>query len=109
MSAVTKDDMDNQDFITLIQAFAEAVESRGKVTLNEKTMYDVVARAAEKLENGETLTFNDLQQLADNTKDMVATKGRAADLESNQKVILIQVLKVWFNILNALIGDEDNA
>ena len=78
MSAVTKDDMDNQDFITLIQAFAEAVESRGKVTLNEKTMYDVVARAAEKLENGETLTFNDLQQLADNTKDMVATKGRAA-------------------------------
>lgn len=49
MSAVTKDDMDNQDFITLIQAFAEAVESRGKVTLNEKTMYDVVARAAEKL------------------------------------------------------------
>ncbi len=37
-------------------------------------MYDVVARAAEKLKNGETLTFNDLQQLADNTKDMVATK-----------------------------------
>ncbi len=46
MSAVTKDDMDNQDFITLIQAFANEVESRGKVTLNEKTMYDVVARAA---------------------------------------------------------------
>ncbi len=96
MSAVTKDDMDNQDFITLIQAFAEAVESRGKVTLNEKTMYDVVARAAEKLENGETLTFNDLQQLADNTKDMVATKGRAAYFGEESKVILIQVLKVWF-------------
>ncbi|KMR43919.1 dihydroxyacetone kinase, partial [Staphylococcus aureus] len=47
MSAVTKDDMDNQDFITLIQAFAETVESRGKVTLKEKTMDDVVARAAE--------------------------------------------------------------
>ncbi len=31
MSAVTKDDMDNQDFTTLIQAFAEAVESRGKL------------------------------------------------------------------------------
>ncbi len=69
--------MDNQDFITLIQAFAEAVESRGKVTLNEKTMYDVIARAAEKLKNGETLTLNDLQQLADNTKDMVATKGKS--------------------------------
>ncbi|WP_256075440.1 DAK2 domain-containing protein, partial [Staphylococcus aureus] len=59
MSAVAKDDMDNQDFIKLIQTFAEAVESRGKVTLNEKTMYDVVARAAEKLKNGENLTFND--------------------------------------------------
>lgn len=41
-------------------------------------MYDVVARVAEKLENGETLSLNQLQQLADNTKDMVATKGRAA-------------------------------
>ncbi len=41
-------------------------------------MYDVVARAAEKLENGETLTFNDLQQLADDTRILVATKGRAA-------------------------------
>ncbi|MDI1901063.1 DAK2 domain-containing protein, partial [Staphylococcus aureus] len=109
MSAVTKDDMDNQDFITLIQAFAEAVESRGKVTLNEKTMYDVVARAAEKLENGETLTFNDLQQLADNTKDMVATKGRAAYFGEESKGYIDPGAQSMVYILNALIGDEDNA
>lgn len=62
MSAVTKDDMDNQDFITLIQAFAEAVESRGKVTLNEKTMYDVVARAAGGLPDGSIGTSFDIIQ-----------------------------------------------
>lgn len=106
MSAVAKNDMNNQDFITLIQAFAEAVESRGKVTLNEKTMYDVVARAAEKLKNGETLTFNDLQQLADNTKDMVATKGRAAYFGEESKGYIDPGAQSMVYILNALIGVE---
>ncbi|HDH5704249.1 TPA: dihydroxyacetone kinase subunit L [Staphylococcus aureus] len=92
MSAVAKNDMNNQDFITLIQAFAEAVESRGKVTLNEKTMYDVVARAAEKLKNGETLTL-----------------GRAAYFGEESKGYIDPGAQSMVYILNALIGDEDNA
>ncbi|HCZ8469463.1 TPA: PTS-dependent dihydroxyacetone kinase phosphotransferase subunit DhaM [Staphylococcus aureus] len=48
--------------MTLIQAFAEAVESRGKVTLNEKTMYDVVARAAGGLPDGSIGTSFDIIQ-----------------------------------------------
>ncbi|MBE5662047.1 dihydroxyacetone kinase subunit L [Staphylococcus sp. SS21] len=108
MASVAKDDMNRQDIITLIKTFAEAISARGKVTLNEKTMYDVVARAAEKLENGETLSLNQLQQLADNTKDMVATKGRAAYFGEESKGYVDPGAQSMVYVLNALIGDENN-
>ncbi|UMT81208.1 dihydroxyacetone kinase subunit L [Staphylococcus roterodami] len=108
MASVTKDDMNRKDIITLIKTFAEAIFARGKVTLNEKTMYDVVARAAEKLENGETLSLNQLQQLADNTKDMVATKGRAAYFGEESKGYVDPGAQSMVYVLNALIGDENN-
>ncbi|UMT78774.1 dihydroxyacetone kinase subunit L [Staphylococcus roterodami] len=108
MASVAKDDMNRQDIITLIKTFAEAISARGKVTLNEKTMYDVVARAAEKLENGETLSLNQLQQLADNTKDMVATKGRAAYFGEKSKGYVDPGAQSMVYVLNALIGDENN-
>ncbi|BCN87677.1 dihydroxyacetone kinase subunit DhaL [Staphylococcus argenteus] len=108
MASVAKDDMNRQDIITLIKTFAEAISARGKVTLNEKTMYDVVARAVEKLENGETLSLNQLQQLADNTKDMVATKGRAAYFGEESKGYIDPGAQSMVFVLNALIGDENN-
>lgn len=108
MASVAKDDMNRQDIITLIKTFAEAISARGKVTLNEKTMYDVVARAAEKLENGETLSLKQLQQLADNTKDMVATKGRAAYFGEESKGYIDPGAQSMVFVLNALIGDENN-
>ncbi|UMT76241.1 dihydroxyacetone kinase subunit L [Staphylococcus roterodami] len=108
MASVAKDDMNRKDIITLIKTFAEAISARGKVTLNEKTMYDVVARAAEKLENGETLSLNQLQQLADNTKDMVATKGRAAYFGEESKGYVDPGAQSMVYVLNALIGDENN-
>ncbi|GJF51098.1 dihydroxyacetone kinase subunit DhaL [Staphylococcus argenteus] len=108
MASVAKDDMNHQDIITLIKTFAQAISARGKVNLNEKTMYDVVARAAEKLENGETLSLNQLQQLADNTKDMVATKGRAAYFGEESKGYIDPGAQSMVFVLNALIGDENN-
>ncbi|GJF44578.1 dihydroxyacetone kinase subunit DhaL [Staphylococcus argenteus] len=108
MASVAKDDMNHQDIITLIKTFAEAISARGKVNLNEKTMYDVVARAAEKLENGETLSLKQLQQLADNTKDMVATKGRAAYFGEESKGYIDPGAQSMVFVLNALIGDENN-
>ncbi|ATY56283.1 TPA: dihydroxyacetone kinase subunit DhaL [Staphylococcus argenteus] len=108
MASVAKDDMNHQDIITLIKTFAEAISARGKVNLNEKTMYDVVARVAEKLENGETLSLNQLQQLADNTKDMVATKGRAAYFGEESKGYIDPGAQSMVFVLNALIGDENN-
>ncbi|HFG9093891.1 TPA: dihydroxyacetone kinase subunit DhaL [Staphylococcus argenteus] len=108
MASVAKDDMNHQDIITLIKTFAEAISACGKVNLNEKTMYDVVARVAEKLENGETLSLNQLQQLADNTKDMVATKGRAAYFGEESKGYIDPGAQSMVFVLNALIGDENN-
>ncbi|HHS2938647.1 TPA: dihydroxyacetone kinase subunit DhaL [Staphylococcus argenteus] len=108
MASVAKDDMNHQDIITLIKTFAQAISARGKVNLNEKTMYDVVARAAEKLENGETLSLNQLQQLADNTKDMVATKGRAAYFGEESKGYIDPGAQSMVFVLNAFIGDENN-
>ncbi|MBE5667604.1 dihydroxyacetone kinase subunit L [Staphylococcus sp. SS251] len=108
MASVAKDDMNRKDIITLIKTFAEAISARGKVTLNEKTMYDVVARAAEKFENGETLSLNQLQQLADNTKDMVATKGRAAYFGEESKGYVDPGAQSMVYVLNALIGDGNN-
>ena len=50
---------------------------RGKVQRDEKTMFDVVDRAREALENDETITSEILQQFATDTKEIEATKGRA--------------------------------
>ena len=45
MSQVVEDDIDNENVKALLQAFSEAIAQRGKVSLNEKTMYDVIERA----------------------------------------------------------------
>ena len=42
MSNVVKDDIDKENLKEVITAFSEAVKQRGKVELNEKTMYDVI-------------------------------------------------------------------
>ncbi|KMR47341.1 dihydroxyacetone kinase, partial [Staphylococcus aureus] len=70
---------------------------------------DVVSRAAETLKNGETLTFNVLQELADKTKDMVATTGRGAYFGEASKGYIVPGAQSMVYILDVLIGDEDNA
>ena len=59
-------------------------------------MYDVVERASEALQHDEKVTLDKLQGYADDTKDMTATKGRAAYFKEDLKVTLIRVHKVWF-------------
>ena len=41
-------------------------------------MYDVIERTREALDNDENIDFNTLQSYADETKNMIATKGRAS-------------------------------
>ena len=67
----------------MLNTFSEAVAQRGKVELNEKTMYDVIERTNKAINNGETLSFEDLQSLAEATD--IATKGRAAYFKEASK------------------------
>lgn len=63
----------------------------------KKTMYDVIARAREAVEQGETVDLATLQSYADATRDIEATKGRASYFKKKtQSGILILVHKVVF-------------
>lgn len=53
MSSVVKDEIDKDNLKVLLKTFADAIAQRGKVELNEKTMYDVVERASEALQHDE--------------------------------------------------------
>ncbi len=65
-------------------------------------MYDVIERAREAVEKDETVNLDKLQSFANETKDMVATKGRASYFNEASKVILILVHKVVFIFLMQL-------
>ncbi|MEJ7540021.1 DAK2 domain-containing protein, partial [Staphylococcus lugdunensis] len=69
-------------------------------------MYDVVERASEALQQDEKVTLDKLQSYADDTKNMIATKGRAAYFKENSKGYIDPGAQSMVYILNALIGDE---
>lgn len=106
MSSVVKDEIDKDNLKVLLKTFADAIAQRGKVELNEKTMYDVVERASEALQHDEKVTLDKLQGYADDTKDMIATKGRAAYFKEDSKGYIDPGAQSMVYILNALIGDE---
>lgn len=106
MAQVAEDEIDQDNLKVLLNTFAEAIAQRGKVELNEKTMYDVVARANEAAKEGETLNYDVLQSYADLTKDIEATKGRASYFKADSKGHIDPGAQSSVYILNALIGDE---
>lgn len=106
MSQVVEDDINDKNLKTILNTFAEAIAQRGKVELNEKTMYDVIKRASEAAENDEKLTEKVLQSYADLTKDIEATKGRASYFKEASIGHIDPGAQSSVYILNALIGDE---
>lgn len=106
MAQVAKDDIDHEGLVALLTAFSEAIAARGKVSGGEKTMYDVIHRAQKAVENGETVTLETLQSYADDTKDLVATKGRAAYFKEDSKGHVDPGAQSSVYILNALIGED---
>ena len=106
MSNVVNDEIDKDNLKELLKTFADAIAQRGKVELNEKTMYDVVEIASEALQQDEKVTLDKLQSYADDTKNMIATKGRAAYFKENSKGYIDPGAQSMVYILNALIGDE---
>lgn len=106
MSNVVNDEIDKDNLKELLKTFADAIAQRGKVELNEKTMYDVVERASEALQQDEKVTLDKLQSYADDTKNIIATKGRAAYFKEDSKGYIDPGAQSMVYILNALIGDE---
>lgn len=106
MSQVVDDEIDKENLKIMLNTFSKAVAQRGKVELNEKTMYDVIERTNEAVNNGETLSFEDLQSFAESTKDIVATKGRAAYFKEASKGHVDPGAQSSVYILNALIGAD---
>ncbi|AXV43061.1 dihydroxyacetone kinase subunit L [Staphylococcus warneri] len=106
MAEVVKDDIDHNNLVELLETFTEAIAKRGKVELNEKTMYDVVARANEAVKKGEQVDLNRLQSFAEATVDMVATKGRASYFKEASKGYMDPGAQSMVYILRAIIGDE---
>ncbi|MFV5938714.1 dihydroxyacetone kinase subunit DhaL [Mammaliicoccus sciuri] len=78
MAGLDYDEITSDNLLEYVNTFKDAVAARGKVSGGEKTMYDVLLKASDHLSNGESLSENVLQQFAEDTKDLEATKGRAA-------------------------------
>ncbi|WP_251518843.1 MULTISPECIES: dihydroxyacetone kinase subunit DhaL [Staphylococcus] len=106
MSQVVAEEIDHDNLGEIVNAFSEAVAQRGKVELNEKTMFDVIERTNNALKNGETVNESILQSFADQTKDIEATKGRASYFKEESKGHIDPGAQSSVYILNALIGDE---
>lgn len=106
MANVVNDEIDKDNLKEVLKAFSEGVKQRGKVELNEKTMYDVIERTREAIENDETIDVNKLQSFANLTKDMVATKGRASYFNEASKGYIDPGAQSSVYILNAIIGGE---
>lgn len=106
MAQVAGDEITPDNLSEVLQAFSDAIAQRGKVELNEKTMFDVIERARLEVANGESITFEKLQAFADDTKEMIATKGRAAYFKEASKGHVDPGAQSSVYVLNALIGDE---
>lgn len=78
MSSLNYDEINQDNLKEYIDEFKNAVATRGKVSGGEKTMYDVLQKTSEYLKNNQSISKKQLQQFADDTKDLEATKGRAA-------------------------------
>lgn len=79
MSKVTEEKLNSEALITNLKNGMTAVGKRGKSTVGEKTMLDVWDPVIKSLEKNE-LSSEAITTFVDKTKDILATKGRAAFL-----------------------------
>lgn len=70
---------DGADLLDALEAGRDGITKRGKSSFGDKTMVDVWTPALELLADGDVST-DDLAQLAEDTKELKAKKGRASYL-----------------------------
>lgn len=77
--AMAKKAKDTEDFVEILAAGLDGIQSRGKAERGEKTMVDEWAPVIEQIQAG-NFTQAIIDESLENTKDMKATKGRASYL-----------------------------
>ncbi|QCX33334.1 dihydroxyacetone kinase subunit L [Caloramator sp. E03] len=95
MKAINKDEIDINDFTLLLEEALKGIKDRGKATIGEKTMVDTLEPALYALKasiNDKLDCVECLDKMMDaafigkeNTKDMIAKKGRASYLGERSK------------------------
>ena len=105
MSSLNYDEINQDNLKEYIDEFKNAVATRGKVSGGEKTMYDVLQKTSEYLENNQSISKEQLQQFADDTKDLEATKGRAAYFKKDSIGHIGPGAQSMVFVLNALSED----
>lgn len=68
------------DKLALITSGLAGIQKRGKAEVGDKTMVDIWAYVKEQLEQGATVTTEDIEKVVEASKDLVAKKGRASYL-----------------------------
>lgn len=76
---ISKSLADGADLLEALEAGRDGITKRGKSSVGDKTMVDVWTPALELLADGDVST-DDLAQLAEDTKELKAKKGRASYL-----------------------------
>ncbi|MBF0842869.1 MULTISPECIES: dihydroxyacetone kinase subunit DhaL [Mammaliicoccus] len=105
MASLNHDEINQDNLKEYIDEFKNAVATRGKVSGGEKTMYDVLQKTSEYLENNQSISKEQLQQFADDTKDLEATKGRAAYFKKDSIGHIDPGAQSMVFVLNALSED----
>ena len=88
MALAGKEEMDMDDFLSMMDTAVQAVEQRGKATVEEATMLDAMVPSLKAMKDAATEGKSVREALeagvwaawagAEHTKDLVATKGRAS-------------------------------
>ena len=88
MALAGKEEMDMDDFLSMMDTAVQAVEQRGKATVEEATMLDAMVPSLKAMKDAATEGKSVREALeagvraawagAEHAKDLVATKGRAS-------------------------------
>lgn len=89
MTVKDKDPITEANLADAVEAALNGMKQRGKAEQGEKTMIDVWHPVADFLKNGQNVQPDKLEETAERamneTKDIIATKGRAAYLQERSK------------------------
>lgn len=85
MLEMAKASKENTDSASLLKVAYEGIEKRGASQPGQKTMLDVWVPAVALIEENKKISKEEVETLAEATKDLIATKGRASYVGERSK------------------------